>query len=61
MNPQELRQWLVSAPGKQVETDNFGGQFLVGGVPAGAANQSTAQYFPCLVRTQVKPGGVGYC
>lgn len=60
MNAQELRQWLVTAPGKQLETDNFHGQFMVGGVPVGAVSQSTGQYFPCLVRREPKPNGFGY-
>jgi hypothetical protein len=59
MNAQELRAWLATAPGKQMETANFLGHMMEGGHPAGAANGSTEQYFPCLVRRQVKPGGFG--
>jgi hypothetical protein len=62
MNAQELRQWLMAATGKQMETDNFLFQFMVGGVPGNGtpANSSTGQYFPCLVRRVVKPNGFGY-
>ena len=62
MNAQELREWLLTGTGKQLETDNFLGQFMVGGVPGNgtAANSSTGQFFPCLVRRTVKPNGFGY-
>ena len=62
MNAQDLREWLLTATGKQLETDNFLGQFMVGGVPGNgtAANSSTGQFFPCLVRRTVKPNGFGY-